>query len=241
MPRITAVKVPVTFVRAVAAVLCALFILAGCSGKPPVISRVYARAIYVREAGSGVTEETLGVFLVANDPEGLENLSAFYVINDDAELFWKVDSGAWATSTAEGESWIGSASLSMPGSARLPAGRYRVVLQDVAGSMVEDSVTIPARTVGAAEATYPSSSVTGGIIKVSGPYASYEVWTYGSDGKFVAAFPAGGKSPALELNTIIGTVPALAAGFSYRVFAWDEKSGFGVLSGPYASASLPAR
>jgi hypothetical protein len=227
--------------RAAAAALCALFIFAGCAGKPPVISRVYARAIYVREAGSGAAYETLGIFLVASDADGLENLSAFYVINDDAELFWKVESGAWATSTAEGESWIGSASLSMPGSARLPAGRYRVVLQDVGGSTVEDSVTIPERTVGAAEATYPSSSVTGGIIKVSGPYASYEVWIYGTDGKFAAAFPAGGKSPALELNTVTGTMPSLAAGFTYRVFAWDEKAGYGVLSGPYASASLPAR
>ena len=233
----TTVTVPVT---CVAAALCALFIFAGCSGKPPVISRVYARAIYVREAGSGVTYETLGVFLVATDPEGLENLSAFYVINDDAELFWKVESGAWATSPAEGESWIGSASLSMPGSAPLPAGRYRVVLQDVGGSTVEDSVMIPARKVGAAEANYPSSSVTGGIIKVSGPYASYEVWTYGTDGKFIAAFPAGGKSPALVVNTVTGMVPALAAGFTYRVFAWDEKGGYGVLCGPYASATLPA-
>jgi hypothetical protein len=239
--RNTAVTVPVTFVRAVAAVLCALILLAGCAGKPPVISRVYARAIYVRDAGSGVSSETLGVFLVANDPEGLENLSAFYVINDEAELFWKVESGSWATSTAEGESWIGSTSLSMPASARLPAGRYRVVLQDVGGDTVEDTVTIPARTVGAAEAKYPSSSVAGGIIKVSGPYASYEVWTYGSDGKFVAAFPAGGKSPALEMNAVVSASPALAAGFTYRVFAWDEKAGYGVLAGPYASGSLPAR
>jgi hypothetical protein len=123
-------------VRAVAAALGALIVLAGCTGKPPTISRVFARAIYVHDTASGRNSETLGVFLVANDPEGLENLGAFYVINDDAELFWKVESGAWATSTAEGEKWIGSTSLFMPGSARLPAGPYRVVLQDVGGDIV---------------------------------------------------------------------------------------------------------
>jgi hypothetical protein len=224
-----------------AAVMCALLVLAGCAGKPPTISRVFARAIYVHDTTSGTNSETLGVFLVANDAEGLENLSSFYVINDDAELFWKVESGAWSASTAEGESWIGSTSLYMPGGTRLPAGPYRVVLQDASGDTVEDTVTIPARPVGAADAAYPSSSVDGGIIKVSGPYAGYEVWTYSTDGKFVAAFPAGGKSPPLEIGTVLGASPALTAGFSYRVFAWDEKAGYGVVSGPFASGRLSVR
>jgi hypothetical protein len=222
----------------VAAVLLVLF---GCAGKPPSISRIFARAIYVHDAASGTNSETLGVFLVASDPDGVENLSAFYVINDDAELFWKVESGAWATSTAEGENWIGSTSLCMPGGTRLPSGPYRVVLQDASGDTVEDTVTIPARSVGAADAAYPTTSVAGGIIKVSGPYAGFEVWTYSTDGRFVAAFPAGGRSPPLEIRNVLSSSPALTVGFSYRVFAWDEKAGYGVLSGPFASGSLSAR
>ena len=227
--------------RVPAAILGVLLIVAGCAGKPPSISRVCARAIYVHDTAADTNSETLGVFLVANDPDGVENLSAFYVINDDAELFWKVESGSWATSTAEGESWIGSASLYMPGGTSLPAGGYRVVLQDASGDTVEDAVTIPARSVGAADAKYPTSVATGGVIKVAGPYAAFEVWTYSTDGRFVAAFPAGGKSPPLEIRSILSASPALAVGFSYRVFAWDEKAGYGVLSGPFVSGSLPAQ
>ena len=226
--------------RTSAAVLCAL-LAAGCAGKPPSISRVFARAIYVHDTASETNSETLGVFLVANDPDGIENLSAFYVINDDAELFWKVESGAWATSTAEGESRNWSTTLSMPGGTSLPAGRYRVVQHDASGDTVEDAVTIPARSVGAADAKYPTSVAAGGVIKVSGPYAAFEVWTYSTDGRFVAAFPAGGKSPTLEIRNILSASPALTVGFSYRVFAWDEKAGYGVLSGPFGSGSLPAR
>ncbi len=92
----------------------------GCSGKPPVLSRVFGRVIYVHDAATNTNRETLGVYLVASDPDGMENLSAFYVINDDAQLFWKVDSGAWVISTAEGETWIGTTSLAMPGSAASP-------------------------------------------------------------------------------------------------------------------------
>ena len=218
-----------------------LLVLAGCAGKPPSIARVFARAIYVHDTASNTSSETLGVFLVANDPDGVENLSAFYVINDDAQLFWKVESGAWASSTAEGENWIGSATLFMPAGASLPSGQYRVVLQHSGGETVEQSVTIPQRSVGAADAKYPATSVSGGIIKVSGPYAGFEVWTYSTDGRFVAAFPAGGKSPPLEIKDILGSSPALTVGFSYRVFAWDEKAGYGVLSGPFSSGSLSAQ
>jgi hypothetical protein len=218
-----------------------LALLAGCSGKPPVISRVYARVIYNRDVGTGVTSQTLGVFLVASDPDGVENLSAYYVINDDAELFWKVESTAWVTSSAEGESWLGTTSLSMPGSALLPSGQYRVVLQSVGGDTVEDTFTLAAQSVSASAPAYPAARVAEGAIRITGAYKRYEIWTYGKDGKFVAAFPAEGKNPAVSLQSIVGASPALAGAFTFRVFAGDEQAGFGVLSGPYTSARLPDR
>ncbi len=45
--------------------------LPGCAGKPPAISRVFARVIYVHDTDSGKNSETLGVFLVASDPDGI--------------------------------------------------------------------------------------------------------------------------------------------------------------------------
>jgi hypothetical protein len=206
-----------------------------------VISRVYARVIYVRDADKSSARETLGVFMVASDPDGIENLSAFYVINDDAELFWKVDSASWVTSTAEGETWIGSSFLSMPGSARLPPGRYRVVLQDVGGATVEDGFTVPVRTRSAAEASYPSARVADGKIRISGAYAGYEVWVYGKDGRLAGEVPVSGASPSVDVAVIASSSPTLAVGFSFRVFAWDERAGYGVLSGTYQSGTLPAR
>lgn len=220
--------------------LLALVLLAGCSGKPPVLSRVYARVIYIKDAQSGVNSETLGVFLVASDPDGIENLSAFYVINDDAELFWKVDSASWVTSTAEGETWIGSNGITMPGSGSLPSGTYRVVLQDAGGETVEDTFTVPTRAHSAADATYPTARVANGKIRISGTSASCEVWVYGKDGKLVVAVPAAGASPLVDVATIASASPVLAGGFSFRVFCWDERAGYGVLSQEYQSATLPA-
>jgi hypothetical protein len=227
-------------IRAAVPCLLALAFLAGCSSKPPVLSRVYARVIYVKDSET-VSRETLGVFLVASDQDGIENLSAYYVINDDAELFWKVDSASWVTSTAEGETWIGSNGLSMPGSTHLPPGAYRVVLQDVGGETVEDNFIVPTRTHDAADATYPTAHVANGKIKIAGPYSSYEVWTYGKDGRFVAAQPAAGSSPTVDAAAVASTSPALAGGFTFRVYSWDEKAAYGVLSEAYQTGTLPGR
>jgi hypothetical protein len=223
------------------ALLAQLALLAGCAGKPPVISRVYARVIYNRDVRTGLTSQTLGVFLVASDPDGVENLSAFYVIDDDAELFWKVDRTAWVTSSAEGESWLGTTSLSMPGSAPLPPGKYRVVLQSVGGDTVEDAFTLAQQTVSATAPAYPAARIAEGAVRITGHYTRYEIWAYGKNGAFVAAFPAEGKNPAVPVQSIADASPALADAFTFRVFAWDEQAGYGVLSGPYTSARLPDR
>jgi hypothetical protein len=224
---------------ALAAVLL-LVLLGGCSGKPPVISRVFARVIYVHDPATGKNSETLGVFLVASDPDGIENLSSYYVINDDAELFWKVDSTSWVSSTAEGESWIGTSSLSMPDSASLPAGRYRVVLQSTGGDTVEDGFTLPERSEPASKALYPSATVADGVIKITGPSRSCEIWVYDRNGRFMASVPQTGRHPSASVKSVAAAAN-LQQAFTFRVFAWNEQAGYGVLAGPYTTPSLPDR
>ncbi|HEY9593719.1 MAG TPA: hypothetical protein VHE79_04530 [Spirochaetia bacterium] len=224
-----------------AAALGALLVVAGCAGKPPEIARVFARVLYTYDTATQTTSESLGVFLVATDPDGLENLSAFYVIDDDAELYWKVDKTAWITTSAEGETWVGTTSLAMPDSSPFPAGTYRIVLQDVGGETVEQTVTIPERSVRASKATFPTSGVHAGAISAGRVSGAYDVWVYGKDGKFLASWGVAGPTHSLPLQTVTAALPALADGFTWRVFAWDEKAGYGVVAGPYATGALSRR
>jgi hypothetical protein len=218
-----------------APLLALALVLAGCNGKPPVLSRVLGRVIYVHDSVFNRSLETLGVYLVASDPDGMENLSAFYVINDDAQLFWKVERSAWVSATAEGESWVGTASLAMPGTRPVPPGEYRVVLQSNDGATVEDSFTVPAREVAAAAAKFPTASVEAGHIKVSAVSGPYEVWVYGKDGKFAGSFSSTGPSSPVTLASVEASSPSLASGFTFRVYAWHADAGYGVLSGTYSS------
>lgn len=216
----------------------AVILATACSNKPPEISRVYARVIYQHDPSSGASTEGLSVFLVASDPDGTENLSAFYVIDDDAQLFWKVDNTTWISSTAEGETWIGSNMIAMPGPAHLPSGAYRVLLQNAGGDTVEEAFTVPPRPVSASEAKYPAATVTDGAIHVTGSYLNVDVWTYGKDGKFVASFPASQKAP-LTLASIAASNPVLAQGFTFRLFAGSARDAFNVVTGPYSSGQMP--
>jgi hypothetical protein len=222
---------------AVAASIVAL--MAACSSKPPSISRVYARVIYQHDVTTGASSEGLSVFLVATDPDGIENLRSFYVINDEAELFWQVDSTSWVSSKAEGETWIGSNNLAMPGSQGVPAGSYRVLLENAGGDTAEETFTVSPREEPASKAAYPSAVVKDGSIAIAGPYASVDIWTYGKDGKFVATFPANRASPPLSVRTMTAASPPLALGFSFRVFADNGKAGYAALAGPYTVGAIP--
>jgi hypothetical protein len=124
----------------------------------------------------------------------------------------------------------------------LPPGQYRVVLQDSGGETVEDSFTVPTRTTSASDASYPTARVADGKIKITGTAASYEIWAYGREGRFAASVPATGASPVVDVASIAAAAPAvLASGFSFRVYSWDEKAGYGVLSETYQSGTLLGR
>jgi hypothetical protein len=204
--------------------------LAGCTGEPPVISRVFAQPVFVRDVERGVTWARLGVFLVASDPDGQDDLSAFYVINDEAELFWKVESSAWVAVTAEGESWVGSNTLAMPGAEAPPAGDYRVVLQDQGGETVEDTFTIP--PIGMPEeSTWPSAILEDDTITVVNPQEIVQAWFYSRDGKLARTLPV--PSDTGRLSGVRASVPGFASGSTFWIYGYDRAKARGVLIGPY--------
>lgn len=224
---------------ALALLAACLALLAGCAGKPPEVSRVFARLTCSRDPETRRTTESLSVFLAATDPDGQEDLSAFYVIHDGAELFWKVDSTGWLTGAAEGEQWVGTTGLALPDGLPFPGGEYRVVLQDAAGETAEQAFTLPVDRPAAAEMSYPRAEVKDGAIVVSGPYEGPEVRVLGPDGKHRMSFAAGKAAGPVEIARVSAAVPGLGADFAFTVRALDAKTGIVVESGPYRSRGLP--
>ncbi len=215
---------------ATAVALLGLAALAGCTGEPPVISRVFAQPVFVRDLERNVTWARLGVFLVATDPDGQEDLSAFYVINDAAELFWKVESAAWVAATAEGESWIGANTLAMPGAEPPPPGDYRVVLQDLGGETVEDTFTIAALGP-PGDAEWPSAALENDAIVVTGLQEVTQVWCYAPDGKLAAMLPVPADSG--RVAGLGAAVPGFGPGWAVWIYGYDRAKLRGLLVGPW--------
>jgi hypothetical protein len=204
--------------------------LAGCTGEPPVISRVFAQPVFVRDIERNVTWARLGVFLVASDPDGQDDLSAFYVINDAAELYWKVEASAWVTATAEGESWVGTNTLAMPGADPPPAGDYRVVLQDQGGDTMEDTFTIPPLEP-PDETAWPSASIEDDTVIVTNPREVTQAWFSSPDGKLTTTLPVPAETG--RLAGVRASVPGFAPGATCWIYGYDRAKSRGLLIGPY--------
>jgi hypothetical protein len=241
-----------------------LTLVAGCSGKPPEISRVFAQRMLIHDVVNSTYSEKLSVFVVGSDPDGMDDLADLYVINDVAELFWSVDNKSWMNSTAQGETWIGTNGIAMPGGKPFPEGTYRVVLEDRGGDTAEESFTLAAESVEPAKAAYPTVTVKDGEIKVSRGFLNPELWVYAKDGSFILRLAMSGSpnsSPStsgapnaavlrpgaviaenapqpITLQAIAAANPALGQGFSYWAYGLDTRSGCGMLVGPYASGKV---
>ncbi len=224
-----------------AALILAASALVGCAGEPPKITRIVAVPVFTHDIREDSYTEGLSVFLVASDEDGAEDLSTLYVIHDGAELFWSVDSKSWASSTSNGETWIGTNGFVMPDGGRFPNGTYRVVLQDAGGDTAEEKFTLSGRSTSPSPASYPSATQKNGEIHVKSVFAKPEIWLYAKDGRFLTRLSAGEGAPPLTLKAVAAAYPSLGEEFTYWVYATDTKNECGLLAGPYASGSLAGK
>ncbi len=215
-----------------------LALSAACSGKPPEILRTSTQRLLVRDLRSGQVSEKLSVFMVGADEDGAEDLATIYVINDAAELFWSVDNKTWSSSSAEGETWIGTNGLSMPAGTALPAGSYRVILEDEGGGTAETSFTMEGGSIDASRVSFPSVTLREGAVKVTGSYRNPELWVYTGDGRYLARLAAEPGASPIALPALEAAYPEMGKTFMFWAYARDDARGVGLLSGPYPSAGL---
>jgi hypothetical protein len=181
-----------------------------------------------REQGARYT--LLSLFVKPEDPDGFDDLAELYLIDDAGELFWKLDPDSWQKSGAS-EPWIGSNGLGLPDGSPFPAGEYRLLLRDLGGESVEQTLRLPAVSQAELETLLPRVEVQAGEIRVQGKAPSRQLWLYDARGAFLTIRPlAGGRQPVDEL---LAALPQLAGGFRFKVYTASGRPNLGTLSGPY--------
>jgi hypothetical protein len=193
--------------------------------------RVFWQLNMVEDLEQDLTYQSLSLFVKPNDPDGFEDIEDLYLINDQQELFWRLDGESWAQSGTDEEIWIGSNSLKMPDGAAFPAGEYRILLRDVGGDSAEQTIRL--QTISSKEASryLPKVSVAGGEIRVAGEAGSYQLSVTDGSGRYIASYPIAEKP--LTLAAITNSQPALREGFSFKVYGVVGNRNLGVTSGPY--------
>lgn len=88
--------------------------------------------------------EQLELFVLATDDDGFDDLAALYLVHEEEELSWELDSSQWEQVAVGDERWIGSAGFVAPERGRIPRGRYRLIVEDVAGERGESSISVSA-------------------------------------------------------------------------------------------------
>lgn len=213
----------------VAGLLC---LLAACEVAAPEAHELFWKRVVFADLRQGRTYETLTLFARVSDADGLDDLDALYVMNDDAQLFWRLTPEVWVVDRSDSGTWIGSTALAMPSDEPLPAGVYRVIVQDIAGQTAEESFRVTGSTGPEARRHVEAIDVAidANELTVTGPFASYEVWLYGSAGTRVAA---AAFAERIDLESALPE-GMLADELLLYVYAEPPDDGSGYLSGPYA-------
>jgi hypothetical protein len=205
--------------------------LLSCSGEPPEILRVFWRLNLVENREQNLTYQTLSLFIKPNDPDGFEDIEEVFLINDQQELFWHLDTETWARSGEGEEIWIGSNSLKMPDGASFPPGEYRILLRDVGGDSSEQSIRLHLLPLKQAKRYLPTVKIGNGEIMVTGDASSYQLWTYDAGGQYVTSFPIVGN--VIAVDAVVRSKAELRGGFSFKVYGFVENQNLGVTSGSY--------
>ena len=215
-----------------AGVVVLFCLLAACEVAAPEAHELFWKRVVFEDLRQGRTYETLTLFARVSDADGLDDLDALYVMNDAAQLFWRLTPEDWVVDRSDSGTWIGSTALAMPSDEPLPAGVYRVIVQDIAGQTAEESFRIGGGTGPEARRQVEAIDVAidADELAVIGPFASYEVWLYGSAGSRVAA---AAFAERIDLESALPE-GILSDELLLYVYAKPPDDGSGYLTGPYA-------
>ena len=174
-------------------------LLSACTGAPPQIVSIEVSLEYVDDLDLNRRYEQLTLFALVRDEDGFGDISEFYLIHDEAELYWRFDAQSWTHRRVAGENWVGFSGLSMADWGELPRGQYRTVVIDRAGEHDERTVSIDAPGLSSVHDQLPQLDLDLGSITVPEVGASLLVVSDDEDSGETSVTPertlAGGRYP----------------------------------------------
>jgi hypothetical protein len=198
-----------------------LLLLFSCSRAEPKISYGFIRLFYYQN--SGRPEERFSFFVLPNDDDGIEDINELYLYYDREGLFWSLSADDWIRYDSEGQTWIGSRSITMVDGENMPRGQYRAVIMDKGGEKSERifSFDAPAEP----RFTFPVLTVNDGYYRIESMYPENRLICYDEGGELLTILDIPSREGlvtnlALPSNT--GTIALWAEDVEYFTSALTD-------------------
>jgi hypothetical protein len=206
--------------------LIVIAFFSSCSGKPPVVRSLSWQLNLVGKSGEKGTDirERLSLFIQAEDEDGIKDLDALFVINDESGLFWKLGNETWIQREQNGETWIGTNGVGMADNSPLPRGKYRILLVDKAGDRDEKEFTLAAPAPIKTE--LPGLEITATELTVNSPWERTILYVLDRSETPFKTIPV--NSGTFPLASVFSGDEASKA-WSLLLAAWDSGNRVGLM------------
>ncbi|MFP3089251.1 hypothetical protein LQZ21_02870 [Treponema sp. TIM-1] len=192
-----------------------------CSRAEPTISYGFIRLVYYQS--SGRPQERFSFFVLPADDDGIEDINELYLYFDREGLFWTLSAEDWISYESEGQTWIGSRSITMVDGENLPRGQYRAVIMDKGGEKSERIFSFDAPEE--PRFAFPVLTVVDGQYRIESLYPVNRFICYDEAGELLTIIDAPAKEGAvsvLNLPSNARTVALWAEDAEYLTSALTE-------------------
>jgi len=209
-------------------ILSVLFFFS-CSGSVPQIGQIIWQINYVKAPESNKVIPALSIFILIDDEDGISDIENIYIIHDESELFWKLDTETWSIKVIGGKNWLGSNNLSMNDNSILPEGKYRVMVIDKAGERDTIQLHISSNMLKLDEnIRFPKLSIESDII-IESDFTDNSLRIYDQSMDLLKNL----KIEKGKINKSVISNDTNNKAYWISIYSFNEETGTGLIRGPY--------
>jgi hypothetical protein len=192
--------------------LASLFLVAvfSCSGKPPSLANLKWYIVDRPLDQKKEPGQSMSLFAAVQDPDGIDDIEEFYLINDSSRLYWKLTSDTWEKKEQDGNRWIGSNGFTLPSGGIFPDGSYRVLIVDSGGDSAERVISVNQSSKAPIGAM--SVKLENDLLDVQGPFPTCQLLVLDANGQAVLSLSV--KSGQQSYRELVSAFPESALGRS---------------------------
>lgn len=184
--------------------------------------------VHTDDRESGEKREEISLYLMAEDPDGNDDLKSISVSSNEGDYLWSFNRDTWHTRPSGNALWVGQNRI-LPAGERFPDGNYTVSLSDGGGRTVSTEIYLSPNRIKTQDIRFPEVSLSGGTLLLRGDYPQYMIWLYDGTGQLLhSRYLRNGSYSVGELMEGRPEQPV-----SCWIFVFIEEKYTGLKTGPY--------